>query len=399
MENPTSIETFIFQLKSSLQQDNFVKLSLGNYRGDEHELKQIHVRLILVKREPKLNFTHRFRRRDLVKNLDIETGVAQVESYLKHGFYAATLFTTNNDFYWTRNQSGQERLQVKTASIKQQPSLAHDKEKHRLIKPGTNKSYLHELRITDVTGQVYKNAQDKFKQINHYIELLRPLIQDIGKENLKKVVDMGSGKGYLTFALYDYLYNVLGLKEVEVTGVEFREDLVSLCNRIAQQAAFPLLKFQQGAIVEYDEPNMDMLVALHACDTATDDAIYQGIKAGAKLIVVAPCCHKQVRRQMERAVMTAEIQPITRFGIFLERQAEMLTDALRTLFLEYYGYKTKVLEFISDAHTPKNVLIVASKTSSIPAERRKQILSQINQTKAFFGLEKHYLESLLQLEN
>lgn len=399
MANPTPVETLISQLNGSLQQTSFVKLSLGDYQGTELDLKNIYIRPILIKRETKLSFTYRSRQRDLVKNLDFKAGVELVRAYLKEGFRSANLFTTVNDFVLTIDRKGKEKLIAKEASIKEQPSLLHDKEKHRLIKAVDNKAYLHELKITDASGQVYKNAQDKFKQINHYLELLRPLIQDVGKDNLKRVVDMGSGKGYLTFALYDYLCNVLALRDVEVVGVEFREDLVKLCNRIAQQSEFQKLKFQQGAILEYDQPNIDMLIALHACDTATDDAIYKGIKASAKLIVVAPCCHKQIRRQLEATKVANEVQAITRYGIFLERQAEMLTDTLRALLLEYYGYKTKVLEFISDAHTPKNVLIVGTKLPAISAERQAQILHQITQTKTFFGIEEHHLESLLQLND
>ncbi|WP_134091308.1 SAM-dependent methyltransferase [Olivibacter sp. XZL3] len=397
MANLTPLETLIAQFRSSLQQERFVKTSFGNYQGDELELKNIYVRLILVKRVPKLSFTYRFRSRDVVKNFEVEAGIEHASQYLRGGFHLANLFTTANDFSWTVDKNGKEKLSVKAASVTERQSLSHDKEKQRLIKAEGDKAYLRDLRITDATSQVYKNAQDKFKQINHYIELLRASIREVGETNLRSVVDMGSGKGYLTFALYDYLYNVLGLKEVAVTGVEYREDLVALCNRIAVKSGFPSLKFQQGAIIDYEAPDVDMLVALHACDTATDDAIYKGVEGGAKLIVVAPCCHKQIRRQLEVAEVGSEMLPITRFGIFLERQAEMLTDALRALILEYYGYKTKVLEFVSDAHTPKNVLIVATKIGSISPDRQQQIRFQIQQTKAYFGIERHHLEKLFDL--
>lgn len=394
----TSIEDFELLFRESLIRLRFVKLTLGNYRGKEEQLKQILVREIRLKNGIKLTFTYRYQTRDIVKNVDREVGIDLIKSYLKDGFNACTLFTLDHNIVWTQGKNGKITLRKEKATTKEIPSLSHDKKKNRLIKAHVEKQYLQALGILDRSGVVYKNAQDKFKQINHYIELLRPLIQEIGGANLRKVVDMGSGKGYLTFALYDYLYNVLGLERVEVTGIEFREELVILCNQIALQSGFSLLKFQQGTIADYQEQSIDVLVALHACDTATDDAIYQGIKAAAKLIVVAPCCHKQIRRQLEDGMPASEIQPIARFGIFLERQAEMLTDALRALILEYYGYKIKVLEFISDAHTPKNVLIVANKLTSISVERQEQILQQIKETKVFFGVKKHHLEHLLQLD-
>ncbi|MEH6305160.1 SAM-dependent methyltransferase [Olivibacter sp. CPCC 100613] len=393
-----STEDFELLFTESLKQLRFVKLTLGHYQGKEDQLKQIHVREIHLKGGIKLTFTYRYQTRDIVKNLTREAGIELIKSYLRDGFKAATLFTLDHNIVWTQRKNGTITLRKEKATIKEVPNLSHDKQKNRLIQAHVEKHYLQALGILDRSGVVYKSAQDKFKQINHYIGLLRPLIQEIDAKNLHKVVDMGSGKGYLTFALYDYLYHVLGLEGVEVTGVEFREDLVSLCNQIALQSGFTQLKFRQGTIVDYQEESIDLLVALHACDTATDDAIYRGISAAAKLIVVAPCCHKQIRRQLEGGKIAPEIQPITRFGIFLERQAEMLTDTLRALIMEYYGYKIKVLEFISDAHTPKNILIVASKLTSISVERREQILQQIKQTKTFFGVKKHHLEHLLQLD-
>jgi len=184
--------------------------------------------------------------------------------------------------------------------------------------------------------------------------------------------------------------------EVQVTGVEYRQDLVELCNRIAASSGFGGLNFVQGTIEEYDSSGIDLLIALHACDTATDDAIYKGIKSGAELIVVAPCCHKQIRKQIEKGKASNELDFLTKYGIFLERQAEMVTDGIRALILEYFGYKTKVFEFISDAHTPKNVLIVGVKTKMAEASR-PQLLDKIRKTKEYFGIGYHHLEKLFGL--
>jgi len=212
---------------------------------------------------------------------------------------------------------------------------------------------------------------------------------------------MGSGKGYLTFALYDYLHQQLNLK-AKVTGVEFRQDLVNLCNDIAKQANFSQLNFVEGTIEDYKVKEINLLIALHACDTATDDAIFKGIQANAELIVVAPCCHKQIRKAMEKNKVKNDVSFLTKHGIFLERQAEMVTDGIRALILEYYGYKTKVFEFISDAHTPKNVLVVGVKKAQnlkpkAQSEERTKILLKIKETKAYFGIDYHHLEKLLDL--
>jgi len=385
----------IIQLKERIEDGTFVKLSLSDYHGGEAELKNVYLRTVLIKRDVKLSFTYRYKRRDLVKNLSVPEGVDQILYLLSNGFRVANLLTTQYDLVFEQRFNKLPRLLRKPSSIQNKPGLQHDKEKNRLIKTDTTKSYLYELRITDEQGNVHKNAQNKYKQINHYIELLRPLIHEVGITQIQRVTDMGSGKGYLTFALYDYLTNELKQDSIEVVGVELRKDLVQLCNDIAKRSHFKLLKFEEGTIAAYHGVRPDLLIALHACDTATDDAICQGIQHGASLIVVAPCCHKQIRREMETARVSNELTVATRFGIFLERQAEMLTDALRALILEYFGYKTKVFEFISDSHTPKNVLIAGIKGPLPSAQRKAEIYKQIAQTKAYFGIKEHYLETQL----
>jgi hypothetical protein len=195
--------------------------------------------------------------------------------------------------------------------------------------------------------------------------------------------------------LYDYLTNVLQLNS-SVVGVEFRPDMVELCNNIAQKTGFGDLQFVEGTIEDYDSKDTNILIALHACDTATDDAIYKGITAQADLIVVAPCCHKQIRREMEKDKASNELDFLTKYGIFLERQAEMVTDGVRAMILEYFGYKTKVFQFISDAHTPKNVLVVGIKGKTNP-KKQAEILEKLKVTKEYFGIEYHHLERLAGL--
>ncbi|MCX2576198.1 class I SAM-dependent methyltransferase [Pedobacter sandarakinus] len=394
------IDQFISALESSLVSEDFVKLSLGNYKGSEEHLKQLLVRRVLIKRVDKLAITFRYKTRDVVKNFSVPEGMNVVGEYLGAGFKIATLFTVNKDIIFEELNNGKVVFREAAASAKTPPNKLHDKEKSRLIKPQA-KGYLSELKITDADGQVYKNAQDKFRQINHYIEILNALIKELPGGTIKKVADMGSGKGYLTFALYDYLHSVLNLN-AEVVGVEYRQDMVDLCNEVARKSGFSQLNFIQGTIEGYQAANVNLLIALHACDTATDDAIYKGIKANAELIVVAPCCHKQIRREIEVSKVKNDVSFLTKYGIFLERQAEMVTDGIRALILEYFGYKTKVFEFISDAHTPKNVLVVGIKRTdnlkpTEAAEKKAEILAKIKDIKAYFGIGYHHLERMLAL--
>lgn len=388
------IAQFCEQIQQAVEQKSLVKVSLGNYQGNDPALKNIYIRLVLIKNIEKLAFTFRYKTKDIVKNFDLAEGYKSIAEWLEEGFKVATLMSTESDWQYEALKNGKVILKQKTASVMTKPSLEHDKEKKRLIKP-TEKAYLVDLKITDEQGNVFKNAQDKYRQINHYVEILSSLIKDSAIENLHKVVDMGSGKGYLTFALYDYLHSTLGLK-TQVQGVEYRQDMVDLCNQFAHNAGFEGLSFTQGTILDYEQKDISMLIALHACDTATDDAIYKGLKSSAELIVVAPCCHKQIRREIEKNKAQNELKFLTKYGIFLERQAEMVTDGIRALILEYFGYKTKVFEFISDAHTPKNVLVVGIK-SGINPKRQEEILQEIAQTKAYFGIDYHHLERLTQL--
>lgn len=382
---------FISAVQRSLNENTFVKISLGNYKGKEENLKNVYMKRVLIKNEEKLSFTYRYKTRDIVKNYSLAESVDHLKHFLDREFYVATLFTITHDLVFENLHDKKIILRKNDPVHRQLPAADHDRNKKRLIS-SSGKPYLAQLKITDENGKVLANAQDKYKQINHYIEILSSLIKEIPAKELLRVVDMGSGKGYLTFALYDYLVNVLNIS-AQVTGVEFRPDLVSLCNTIARDTGFTELVFEQGTIEQYDNAGTNILIALHACDTATDDAISKGITAGADLIVVAPCCHKQIRRQLEASKTGNDLDFLTRHGIFLERQAEMVTDGIRALILEYFGYKTKVFEFISDAHTPKNVMIVGIRDHKSTG-RNTAVLDKIKEAKTYFGIGYHHLEKM-----
>ncbi|MFD0939627.1 class I SAM-dependent methyltransferase [Pedobacter boryungensis] len=397
MSNSEILAKFRNLLKEIIADGSFVKLSLGNYQGNDKELKNLYVKKVKIKRHDMLSFNYRYKTRDIFKNHAIEDGLNLIYNLLSNDFKICTLFSVNKEIIIEHDKKGIIKIRQRDLNTNLQPNLNHNKEKKRIIKSQGN-AYLHSLKITDEEGNVFKNAQDKYKQINQYIEILSSLIKELPAGTIKNVVDMGSGKGYLTFALYDYLHQQLNLK-ANVTGVEFRDDLVKLCNDIAQESKFDQLNFVEGTIEDYQVKDINLLIALHACDTATDDAIYKGINAGAELIVVAPCCHKQIRREIEKNKVKNDVSFLTKYGIFLERQAEMITDGIRALILEYYGYKTKVFEFISDAHTPKNVLVVGVKHKEKVAKNKEEILQKIKETKAYFGIDYHHLERLLNLKS
>jgi SAM-dependent methyltransferase len=373
--------------------DSLHKVSLGQYTGAEPALQKILIRPILLKNSPKLSFTFRYQTRDIAKNFGPEEAKVQLETWLQpQGFQSVSIRTTRSDIQVQRSRKGKWRWQEHFPTTEPTPLLkTHNRPKQYAIK-AEERPYLHLLGITDAQGQVLAKAQDKYKQINQFIALLSPQLTTLAPA--LRVLDMGSGKGYLTFALYDYLHHTLG-RQAKVIGVEARLELVEFCNTTATQAGFSDLRFEKGYIADYVTGDFQVLIALHACDTATDDALYQGIRAKAELIVVAPCCHKQIRREMERQKTDSVLTPALQYGIFRERQAEMLTDTLRALLLELNGYSVKIVEFVSDAHTPKNVMLMATRTAQKELANAAAITDQIRELKAFFGIQTHYLEHLL----
>lgn len=386
------IKEFLQQVVSAFENKLLLKLTLGNKRNKNADLNNVFVRIIEIKNSFKLSFVYRHQTKDITKNFELTEAVAAIEDLLKNVFYNADLFTSSSDFHLIADKTGKTKLVTKPASqIKTLEDFSHDKQKTRIIQADNN-IYLKELGVISSEGLVKKDMQDKYRQINKYVEIIEGIIKDLELKDGFSVVDMGSGKGYLTFALYDYLHKKLNI-DASVTGIELRKDLVDKCNAIATKAGFKKLFFDEGSIEAASIENIDMLIALHACDTATDDAIYKGIQANAQVIICAPCCHKQIRKQM---APDNALQYITRHGILLERQAEMVTDTIRALILEAFGYKTKVFEFISTEHTPKNVLITAVKKHSSVEEKEKNI-EKIKELKLLFNVQQHYLEKLLEI--
>ena len=383
------LDNFLARFSESCEGNQFIKLTLSNKRDKNHELKNVFVKPVQIKSGFRLSFIYRYPTKDVTKNYDTFESLTLLRALLTTDFYKADLFTTTVDLHLTINSNGKSIIIRKTPVATAAPAAEHNKEKHRHIEAGGN-IYLNELGITGADGKVKSDKQDKYRQINKYVEIVESIVKEANLPPAFTVADMGAGKGYLTFALYDYLTNTLKLQP-EITGVELRQELVDSCNKIAGKSGFEKLSFRAGSIETTEIPAADMLIALHACDTATDQAIYRGIKAGAKVIICAPCCHKQIRKQMHP---TNDLKAITSFGILEERQAEILTDTIRALVLKAFGYKTKVFEFISTEHTPKNVLIVGIKGKDDEAAG-KLAIEQIKNLKGLFNVEYHELEKLI----
>jgi 2-polyprenyl-3-methyl-5-hydroxy-6-metoxy-1,4-benzoquinol methylase len=383
----TKLDEFLEQVSTAAVSKTLIKISIGHVRERASYLKKVFAKSVMIKDKLMLSFVYRYADKDVTKNFDVEESITTIKKLLQDFFYNAELYTASQTNYFTQDEKGKERIVIKLADIKKEVVVStHDKQKKRLIQ--SNAFYLKELDITSADGLVKAAMQHKYKQINRYVEIIDGILKDVKVDNGFSVIDMGSGKGYLTFALYDFLQQKnMG---ATVKGIELREDLVVKCNNIAANAKFNNLSFEQGSIQETDLKAVDMLIALHACDTATDDAMAKGIKANATYIICAPCCHKQIRKQM---APTNALKLITKHGILLERQAEMVTDTIRALILEAHGYKTKVFDFIEEEDTPKNVLIVGTKAISSDIIF-KENMDRVKALKEMFGIKEHYLETL-----
>jgi SAM-dependent methyltransferase len=383
-------QDFLQLIREALKRSVFVKLTLGKYRGDDPNLQKVLIRLVRVKKGEKLFFLYRHQTRDTVKNHTFKEGVVIVDELLGDTFMSAHLFTTEHNYEIEFSKQGKSRLITSAPTFSQSPAKEHNKEKQRQIDPRS--FYLRALGITNDQGQVRDKMGDKWKQVNKFIEIIGNLFENSGLKDKQEIsiVDMGAGKGYLTFATYDYFNNLRNIK-CRVTGVDTREELVALDNDIARESGFDELKFEHGFIRDFNIENADILIALHACNTATDEAIYQGVSAGVSIIICAPCCHHQIRPQIKKP---EALRGVLKHGIMLEREAEMITDSLRALWLERSGYATKLFEFVSTEHTPKNVMIVGTqrgrKIDTAPIQH------QIDEIKSFYGIEEHQLERLLR---
>jgi hypothetical protein len=387
-------EDFLAQLSASVRDGTFVKLTLGKARGADASLRNLLVRPFALRGTPHFSFVWRHETQDITKNHPVDEALRLIAPLIGTDFHSAHLFTTARLAQLEFNKKGEPRLTYGPAEAMAAPAAGgHDRQKQRLL-TDQSQSWLHALGVTTAHGTVREGMADKHRQIHKFTEILSHLTADAALPTHRpvEIADMGCGKGYLTFATHDY-FNVVTARAANVRGIEFRPELVTLCNRIATETGRARLAFTPGTIESAQFATLDVLIALHACDTATDDALAKGVQAGAALLVVAPCCQKELRAQLTPAPVLA---PALRHGIFQERHAEFATDALRALLLEWAGYDTKVFEFISTEHTAKNIMIAATKHHR-PA-RTEEAARAIRELAAFYGIKSQALARQLYFD-
>ncbi|MCI8669613.1 MAG: SAM-dependent methyltransferase [Lachnospiraceae bacterium] len=233
--------------------------------------------------------------------------------------------------------------------------LQHNRTRNYILKEGIPVPFLMDLGVMNRQGDIVKSRYDKFRQINRFLEFIRDVEDELPKNREIRIIDFGCGKSYLTFAVYYYLHELKGL-DVSITGLDLKKDVIEKCNRLSDSYGYDKLIFKPGDIAEYTgQDSVDMVITLHACDTATDYALYKAVTWNSKVILSVPCCQHELNKQIHNKTM----QPVLNYGILKERMSALMTDAIRAEVLKIKGYRTDILEFIDMEHTPKNLLIRA----------------------------------------
>ena len=237
-----------------------------------------------------------------------------------------------------------------------------------VLEEGKPVPFLKDLGVMTAEGAVVHARYDKFRQINRFLEFLEDVVPALPKGREIRIIDFGCGKSYLTFAMYYYLHELQG-RDVRITGLDLKQEVIARCSALAKQYGYEKLEFLHGDIASYEgEDAVDMVVTLHACDTATDYALARAVQWGASVILSVPCCQHELNRQIRSEIL----EPALEYGLIRERMAALYTDAIRAQILENHGYRTQILEFIDMEHTPKNILIRAQKTGK-PADNGRKL--------------------------
>ena len=295
------------------------------------------------------------------------------KNYTKAELMEKIIFWLQNDFKQMQMTTAREQISLLSGkkgniTIKRKRSqepretadLTHDRQKHYLLEEGQPIPFLVELGVMTKEGTIIKSRYDKFRQINRFLEFIEDIRPQLPAHREVTILDFGCGKSYLTFALYYYLKVLRGL-DIRVIGLDLKQEVIAHCNALAQKYGYEKLNFLTGDIASYEGvTKIDMVVTLHACDTATDYALEKAVKWGAKVILSVPCCQHELNRQVQSEVLS----PILQYGLIKERMAALMTDALRAARLEEEGYQVQILEFIDMEHTPKNILIRGIKTGN-----------------------------------
>jgi len=315
---------------------------------------KVTIKKVTIQNEVKHQFEYFYDKNVEHKNFNNDETKAEIINLLETYFKQALINTINSDYHVLINKKGEAKINKK-APTKKFEEASHNRKKKYILNEGELTPFLIELGIMTSQGKIVNAKYDKFKQINRYLELVSDCIPYLDKDKTIRIIDFGCGKAYLTFALYDYLVIKMGYN-VEIVGLDLKENVIKFCSNLAKKLNFNDLRFEQGDIKGFDQfSDVDMVISLHACNTATDEALAKAVNWGANVILAVPCCQHEFLKKIKNEKML----PMMKFGIIKEKLASLLTDSVRANVLEIMGYRTQVLEFVDMEHTPKNIMIRA----------------------------------------
>ena len=330
--------------------------------------------------------------------------IPRIEQYLLKDFKQCEIEHTNSKVIILVSKKGKMTIKkklpagnAKAETGQDKPVMAqnivmnHNRTKNYILKEGIPVPFLIDLGVQTTDGRIIRSRYDKYKQINRFLEFIEDILPALDQDRELRIIDFGCGKSYLTFAMYYYLHE-LRERDVAITGLDLKEDVIAHCNELRDKYGYQKLEFIKGDIAEYEKGTcVDMVVTLHACDTATDYALKKAVIWGAKVILSVPCCQHEVNKE----IACEKLQPILQYGIVKERMSALITDALRADLLKTEGYETDLLEFIDMEHTPKNILIRAVKQKEKSIEKRTEELNKIADVTEFLQI-KTTLQKLLE---
>jgi SAM-dependent methyltransferase len=378
-----------------LDEDTFISATFsGQQRGSNVEWQRIYIRPVLLRSRRHLQFTYFDGQRNLVKNYAGAEARTQVRTALALDFRNYHVLTTTGAIQVNMSKKG--KALVSRGRRPNQPinvNLAHDREKQTILSPDSSASFLRAVGILTGDGRVKQKMQSKYRQINDFLRILEDTGAVDELPRPARAVDLGCGSAYLTFATYHYLSDLHGIP-TRLTGVDQRADLLAKNVANAQMLGWSGLEFETAQIIDY-EPDVppQLVLALHACDTATDEALARAIAWNSRIVLAAPCCHHHLQEQLDAIETPEPFVPVLRHGILRERLGDVLTDSFRALILRIMGYRTDIVEFVDVEHTPKNIMIRAVRTAAQPGDPR--FVAEYQAMKAYWGVTP-YLETLLE---
>lgn len=358
--------------------ENLVDIVISN-SSDSGQMKKVKVRPVHVKEQIKLQVTSYQGTKVFHKNYDRADFLGLLEQYVTGykveeqaetvvKFKQIVIRTTKEQVTALFSKKG--KMTMKVTKLKQElkkPLIEHNRTKKYILTEGTAVPFLVDLGVMTKEGKIVQSKYDKYRQINRFLEFVEDIIEELPKGRELTILDFGCGKSYLTFALYYYFKNLKGY-DINIIGLDLKDDVIRTCNRLAEKYQYDKLKFLHGNIADYKElEKVDMVVTLHACDTATDFALQKAVEWDAKVILSVPCCQHEINQQIK----CKELETVLKYGLLKERISALLTDGLRAELLECNGYRTQILEFIDMEHTPKNILIRAVKQSQCKKKETK----------------------------